>query len=245
MSEPFPGGIVAPQDWLNGILPRAPNLNPNFVKHEILSVLRDFFERSGAWREWVGPISLHPEQVTYSVELADYKANLVAILGGYRVSDEMRLFPVPNQMIGADVNVHLNNDPYIGGPPRWFYKDPYDNAIILPPPAEEGEQVRLFVTMKPSDLCCPDWIRSRHYEAILAGVLARVYQTPGPNYKPDLGARMERKYVAARAHATREAIAGGTGMTEVATIPTSVAGSQRFTGGVRSNSGIAVSGTRW
>jgi hypothetical protein len=241
--EPFPGGIVAPQDWLNAILPRAPNLAPDFVKNEILSVVRDFCDRGGVWRDWVGPITLHPNQVHYSVELADYKAELVDILDGYRVKDEIRMMPVPSDNVGADPNVYLNQEPYIGGPPRFYYKDPEGLAVIIPPPADDTEQVRLFVTMKPVDLCFPDWIKSRFYEPILNGVMARVHMMKGPCYDPNLGARLERRYRAERDLATQRAIASGTGLPEIARPMTIIGGSQRHSG--RMAADRAVSGTRW
>jgi hypothetical protein len=225
MSEPFPSGITAPQEWLDGILPRCPNVTPDFVKHEVLTVLRDFFHFGRGWRDWVGPITLHNNQVHYSVELADYKAEFIEVLEGYRVSDRQPLIPITHQMIGADAQL------FEEGGPSYMYVNPEGLLTVFPTiPAGMQEQIRVFVTMMPIDLCVPNWIKFKWYDAIVNGVLERLYYSPGPNYKPDLAKVMGRRYVAQRARSTVTAITSGTNMPEVVQPPFFAPGSQGYRG---------------
>jgi hypothetical protein len=221
MAEPFPGGITRPQDWLDGLVPKLPNLTADAIKFEVLTVLRDFFKIGKTWRDWIGPITLHPDQVIYSTEQSDFKADLVDILQGYRVSDKLPLRIVDRQQIGADANLF---DP---GVAQFITQTPEGLAQIWPPPPEgTQESVRLFVTMMPVDLCVPDWIKVQHFDDIVAGTLARWMLVPGPNYNYQLGNWYQRRYRAARDNAVQRTIASGTNLPERAAGRPIVFGSQ-------------------
>lgn len=236
MSQPFPGGITAPLEWINGILPLVPGAHVDWIKHEVLRKTREFFQLSNAWRDWIGPITMDPTTPFYSPELSDYKAELCAVLGGYRMSDG---FPLK---LVQDGDVAVQRDTlYKREKPLYTYRT-IENRLAIFPIIEDGgyEQVMLYVTMKPIDLCMPTWIRQRYYDGIIAGVLGTAYLTPGINYKPDLGARYERRFKQWCSRAAQEAQASGTGMPEKVFTPRQVMGSQR--GRFAS---VAVSGLRW
>jgi len=236
MAQPFPGGITAPLDWINGILPRVPGAHVDWIKHEVLQRVREFFQISGAWRDWIGPITLDPTTPFYSVELADYKAELCAVLSGYRHSDGAPLGLV------KDGDIAVQRDTlHSRGHPQYVYRT-VEGLVAIFPVIEDGayDQVSLYASMKPIDLCMPDWIRQRYYDGIVAGVLGTAYLIPGMNYKPDLGARYERRFRQWCSRAAQEAQASGTAMPEAAPIPRQVMGSQRGRFAT-----VAVSGLRW
>lgn len=221
MAEPFPGGITRPQDWLDGLVPKLPNLPEDAIKFEVLTVLRDFFKIGMTWRDWIGPILLHPNTVYYSTEQADYKADLVDILSGYRVSDQLPLSIIDRSQIGADANI------FSPGTPSYITQTPEGLAQIWPTVPEGSEEsVRLFVTMMPVDLCVPDWIKIQHFDDISFGVLARWFLAPGANYNFQLGNWYERRYRNARNNARLRSIAGGTLAPERAVPPRITQGSQ-------------------
>ena len=222
MSEPFVGGITSPQSWLDGLIPKLPNVGEDAIKFEVLTVLRDFFKIGKTWRDWIGPITLHPGEILYSPELADYKADLVDIIGAYRFSDQLPLSVVDRSCIGADYNL------LSPGTPAYYTQTP-EGLVQIWPPLEEGktEQVRLFVTMMPVDLCVPDWIKIQHFDDISAGVLARWLLVPGANYNFQLGNWYQRRYRNARNEAVLRSIASGTLMVEKAIPRRQVFGSQR------------------
>lgn len=221
MPEPFPGGLTAPQDWLNGILPRVPNLTPDFVKHELLTIIRDFCQYSGVWRDWLDPIILHPTQLVYSPEAVDVKAQVHRILDGYILENNQQLYPTSAGSRIVDIKTVEIGDP------RYYYMTPEKQIAIFPvlPLGSPTRRARLFTTMVPLDLCVPQWLKLDWFEGISAGVLGRLYLTPGLNYKPDIGARMERRYKSAKSKALRNAVTSGTGMQEVIIPPDFAQGS--------------------
>lgn len=236
MTQPFPGGLTAPLDWIDGILPLIPGAHVDWIKHTILRKTRDFFKRSNAWRDWIGPITMDETTPFYSAELSDYKATLCSVLAGYRHSDGFPLGLV------QDADTAVQQDAlYSVGLPQYTYRT-VENLIAIFPMVGQGvyEQVSLYVSMQPIDLCMPDWIKDRYYDAILSGVLGAAYLTPGLNYKPDLGARYERRFLQWCSRAAQEAQASGTGMPQKVPVPRQVLGSQR-----RRMSSVAVSGLHW
>ena len=216
MSEAFPGGITAPLDWINAIAPAAPNVPLDHIKYLILTKLRYFFQRSQCWREWVGPITLHPTISGYSVELTDFKAELISTLAGYRLSDGFPLTAVSSSDPAAD---QMINEDEIGDP-LYFFQTPSTQLQIFPTiPEGSTNQVKFFCSMMPIDLCHPDWIKERFFDAIKCGVLGDIYLSPGVNYKPDLGVRMEKRYRSMMSNAARDAIASHTNIREQVITP--------------------------
>lgn len=236
--EAFPGGLTSPMEWLDGILPRTPHVSPDFVKFQILSTLRDFFQRSGAWRGWLDPFNLDPEHAYYSLELTDVKAECVAILAGYRTSDEQRLGYAQKSIDRTEQAINKT------GSPAFFFRTTEGLACIFPKVTPGvTESVKLFVSMKPIDLCVPDWIRQKHFDAIVDGTLARIYKSPGINKDLQLAAIMQRQYRAAIGEATRDALADGTSAQYIIQPPRQVFGSQRGFAGRKTD--IAIEGTSW
>lgn len=237
MAEPFPSGMTAPLEWVNGLLPMLPGASIDWIKHEVLIKLRTFFQISGCWRDWIGPITMDPETEFYSPELSDYKAEMVAILNGYRTSDGFPLCLVAD----SDPNVNQAVRDQTPSSPQYVYRSPEGLIVAFPRVTEDKtEQIMLYVSMMPIDLCTPDWIRHQHYDAIRAGVLGAAYLMPGINYKPDLGARFERRFKSAMSRATQTALASGTAIQQRVPIPRQVVGSQR--GRFAS---VSASGLRW
>lgn len=202
MPQAFSSGLTSPLDWINGIAPVAPNLSVDWIKHEVLIKLRYFFQRSHAWRCWVGPVNLQPGISAYSIEPTDYKAQIVSVINAYRMSDTYPLSPVDSYDHNADAMTD------IPGGPAYYYQTP-ERLVHIFPVLKDGdtESVRLFISMMPTDLCVPDWIKEQHYDAIREGVLSKVYLTPGINYKPDLGARLEKRFRSEISKAARDAVA--------------------------------------
>lgn len=209
MTVPFPNGVTAPQDWLDGLLPRLPSLSTDMVKHELLTVLRDFFLRSHAWQDWV-TVNLKPNVILYSPELADVKAEICSIIGGYSDQQGMRdLYPAMPGLSYADAQKVENGEPVA------YFLTPEGRFCIFPSiRTGETKHVRLYVSMRPVDLCVPDWIRSRHYMDITNGVLANFYLTPGATYNAAMGARLAKDYASARDRAGMLARVGHTNLQE-------------------------------
>jgi hypothetical protein len=241
MAEPFPGGLTVPEDWFNGILPRAPGMGDDFIKQELLTVLSDFCARSGIWQDWLPVLPLEPGVCTYSIETTDYKASIVKVLFAYRYPSEIPLSTVePSDYL---VDAEAQKRP---GDPAYIHMTP-ERLLFISPPLPEGveDSVRIYATLRPLDLCVPDWIKINYYDDICNGVLGRLYLTPGPLYKADLGVRMEKRYKAQRDRAQAEALGGNTaGEERVIPRPTFARGTGLCTRGTY-HQGYAGTGPRY
>jgi hypothetical protein len=208
MATPFPAGLVAPQRWLDGIQPKVPTAGVDMIKHEVLTVARDLFTVSGAWRAWVGPILLNTEQTEYAIETADIKAECVGVVDAIVSETGDHLEPIDEQMSGSTLLMRE------GDYPAQYYC-PTDQTIVFLPyrgltSVSAICNVSLYIKMKPIDLDFPQHLASTHYDAICEGVLASLYSVPGLMYKPDAAKLHFRKYVTLRSRARRRAEASYT-----------------------------------
>lgn len=235
MSVPVPfsasGGIVSPQEWMDGILPSLPNVPENVAKFEILTVMRDFFGHSEAWRDWFGPIVIYPGQLLYTPELTDYKAELVNILNSRRTLDGLPLRISLREDAGDPAGLLQT------GSPSHYHVTPEGQLAIWPQPAEDTtETVLFYASMQPIDLCVPTWIRAKHFDAIVNGVLGRIYAKPGPNLNMQLASWYQRRYISLRNKATVDALGNNTAVVERAQAnPYFARGSQRIRAGYSTN----------
>lgn len=223
MTEAFaPTGLTSPQDWLDGLQPKLPSMSPDMIKHELLTTMRHFFERSNAWQDW-HELKLKTGVVVYSPEMADIKAEICTILNGYVVDGVLDLVPTPP---GYSYTDRLT---FEVGEPRFYFLTPERRYCIFPsPPSEKNYTARLYCSMRPIDLCVPTWIQNEFYETLCHGVLARLYNVPGILYKPDLATQMYKRYMADLQAAKTKARLGNTGATEQAVPMQMGLGSQRL-----------------
>lgn len=189
LTQPFPGGLTSPQVWLDGILPKIPGAAVDTVKHEVLSVMRDFFAFSGAWRDWVGPILLHPLLTEYAIEVGDIKAEAVTTLVAHLSPMNLDMSQVRADMIGP----LLGSQP-VGEYPTIFYNPTPNTIVFLPIPQAEGNSVSLYVTMQPLDLAIPANLQGQHFDAICTGVLARLFLSKGIYTDMALGGYHAKRY---------------------------------------------------
>lgn len=204
--EPFPGGLTAPQLWLDGILPKVPTAGADLIKHEVLTVARDFYSVSGAWRAWVGPIRLNEDQTKYAIETADIKAECTGVVDAIVIDTGMRLHSTDMQYAGLPSLI------IYGDYPTDYYCPNPQEIVFMPRHASTGPtcSVSLLIKMRPIDLDWPQHLASEHFEAISHGVLASLYDTPGLMYKPDQAREQRKRYIWHRSRAKRRAEANYT-----------------------------------
>jgi hypothetical protein len=208
----FPGGLSAPQQWLDGILPKLPNIPVDWVKHETLSVLRDFCRESGVWREWVGPVVTEPGVSAYALP-APYDGVEPGL-----VYKAVRDLPAEGEeepgywhLVARAQPVHGPRLDRLVGDPAWYWRDAAGNVLIYPVPASTDPAVScwFYCSLVPLDLCGPDWLRGEHFDTIVDGVLGRAYLMPGPNKDKEAAVFHRRAYLAARTRAKVRAAGGG------------------------------------
>ena len=227
MDEPlvrFPGGIVAPQQWLDLLMPKLPNVPQDMIKHEVLSVLRDFCIVGGAWRDWLRPVEIDGMAYEYGLPTGNPHAETVAVLRMTRQADAWPTDPVPPEIASPPELIK------IGGRPMCYWQTQPDRFYVAPIPAiGEGPYFVLpYVSMAPLDLCgIPNWFLSQYQLAIVDGVLASLLRTAGPNYRPADADRHRAMYGAARNRSRTRAVAGYTRSTTILQAPYFARGSQR------------------
>jgi hypothetical protein len=220
----FSGGMVAPQKWLDLLQPKLPNIPPDMIKHEVLSVVRDFCRIGGVWRDWLRPVEVDGLALEYGLVTGNPNTEAVATLAAYRASDQHQLAPVPPEMAGPPAFIRR------GGLPLRFWQTQPDRIFVdpIPAPTEAGNFIVPYVVLAPLDLCAvPEWFLLDNQLAVVDGVLASLTNVPGPNYRPNDAAAYRRAYVAARNRARTRAQAGYTRAEPRLRVPYVARGSQR------------------
>lgn len=220
----FPGGLVAPQQWLDLLRPKLPNMPPDMIKHEVLSVLRDFCRIGGAWRDWLRPIEIDGLAWEYGLPTGNPHSEVVAVLRALRSGDQIPLGPVPPEIAPPPGRAR------VGGLPACYWQTQPDRLFVEPVPASGEPSVFLdvYVSLAPLDLCgIPDWFLSDNQLAIVDGVLAKLCKIAGPNYRPADAKDYQRDYIAARNRSRTRAQGGYNRSSLLLKAPFMARGSQR------------------
>jgi hypothetical protein len=206
----FPDGLRAPQEWLDGILTKAPGETPDFVKHELLSVVRDFCLRGRAWVRWLAPMPIlaGAQYVTVEPNIDEDPPglNVDAV-----VHEVLEAFNAASGLPLASRNRSMSvaNPMLDGGGSSYSMFQP-GMLELFPPPAAPFS-LRLLGVLVPSTLDIPEWMTMDYFDPICSGVLSRVHLKPGPNYDRALGLYHRSLYVQGRAIARSRARTALTG----------------------------------
>jgi hypothetical protein len=226
MDEPvqrFPGGMTAPEQWLDLLAPKLPNLPPDMIKHEVLGILRDFCKRGGVWRDWLKPFAVSGVPREYGLETGNPGDEVAGVLQILRYDTGLALAPVP-----PELGRPLELIPVTGRPERYWQTQP-DRVFFEPLPAgTDYALVAAYVTLAPLDECAvPQWFLSEHQYAVVDGVLANLLRIPGPNYRPSDAGVHRTLYISARDRARTRSLAGSNRAAALIRPPHFARGSQR------------------
>jgi hypothetical protein len=209
MITPFPAGLRAPQEWLDGILTKAPGETPDFIKHELLSTVRDFCLRGWAWTRWMTPIPVlaGADKVTIdpTIDQDPPGDNLDAV-----VNEVLEAFVA---LTGRPLG-QLDRSMSVARPGacRGLSYSMFQPGVLelFPPPAAPLT-LRVLGVLVPNDLDIPEWMVLDYFDPICSGVLSRVHMKPGPNYDKSLGLFHRSLYLQGRAIARSRARTAFTG----------------------------------
>jgi hypothetical protein len=168
------------ETWLRDTLPYTPGMVRKVAKREFILTVREFYERSLAWRVVIGPKDLRAGKKRYTMSPYDAYADVVRVLG---VDLEGRsLSQVFRQPIDPDRG---------GDRPRTYFLDSPDVIRLNPVPTISipGElYFYVALTPKQSVSHLPRIAQTLHYDALKDGYLGRVYSHPAKPYSnPVLG----------------------------------------------------------
>lgn len=188
--------------WLKDILPRTPGIVRKVAKRELVLACREFFEQSAAWRVVVGPKNLVANKRTYYTSPYD------------AYSDVVRVFSV--ELLGSQLRVLLRRpagvEPTATRPWAYFIGTTPDQIRVWPTPTDSvtnGLTYYLALTPKVTVTKLPSIALTHFYDAILDGVLGRIYAHPAKPYtNPTLGTYHLNRFRAAIGHYAAEAKKG-------------------------------------
>lgn len=183
--------------WLKALLPRTPGASRPVVLDEFRAAAREFFTRSFAWREVIGPFDSVAAQTTYSLTSADPLADVAAVL---QVDYNGRpLNPAPSRPPLVNDSADI---------PTAWYGAGLGAFSLSPVPSTGGTDMLVAyvaLTLKPAATDVPDYVYTHFYDALFDGTLGRLYAHPAKPYSNTTGAQ----YHLGR---FRAAIAEGAGM---------------------------------
>lgn len=171
--------------WLKDILPRTPGIVRAVAKRELILAAREFYRDSYAWREVVE--SVYWDDGTYQFTIPT----------PYSYAEVIQVTQV--EVNGQPLTTRSERpvgDRQDGTPTNWFPTGP--NTIeVWPTPEMYEDTLRVRVVLLPTVDATelPDLAAAKHYEALLDGVLGRVYAHPAKPYSnPTLGEYHLRRF---------------------------------------------------
>lgn len=164
--------------WVKEIHPKVPGAIEGYIYDQLKLVIKDFFKRTKAWQNVIGPYTAIADDGMICVNPVDANTNAIQIISvtknGTPISPAA-MTDVP-RVTGTERNSKV---------PSGYYVQPYDTIHLLPTPTVDVEDFMVLAALTPrlrDDNCIDQWIIDMHYESILAGTLHRLYQEPGKVY---------------------------------------------------------------
>jgi hypothetical protein len=195
--------------WVKEIHAKVPGAVEEYIYDQVKLVLKDFFQRTKAWRTFLGPLSASANDGTICLNPVDAYSNAILVLEVTRNTSplsqlDMRSLP----RLFATENDNRN--------PSRFYLDPYHTIKFFPVPTIDVDDIYVTVALTPrlrADNRIAEWIIDQHYEAIKAGTLQRLYEEPDKFYSNVTSAEFWGKKYRSEMARSRSAAAQGYGET--------------------------------
>lgn len=184
---------------LQDTIPQLPGAVRSVAERELRLAMREFFERSFAWRYTVSDIDAPAGETPIlldSTTTGDANADVVGILRvkwrNNSTSGGVYLTPLGHKP--AQSLTEQSTTPrgfYMTSNPDEFILYPYlDNAVT------DGIEVDVALTPKLDATSFPRQTQSKFYDALVEGFLARMYMHPNKPYSaPALGVQMRQNFM--------------------------------------------------
>lgn len=187
--------------WLKDILPRTPGIVRAVAAREFVLAAREFYRDSAAWREAAENFHFIGPEYQYFIDTPDTEAEICRVLG-------VEIDGVPLRMTAERPQGERTT-----GQPTGWYPSSHDPHVInlWPTPDQYETDVIVRVQLIPSvtSVRLPHSASGLYYEALLDGVLGRLYAHPAKPYSnPTLGEYHLRRFRNAIGAAAGEAKQG-------------------------------------
>lgn len=174
------------------VLMQIPGAPDQLVRTHLAQVLREFYTKSTAWRDNVGPYTIKKLQDVVQLNPIDQNTRLQFVLNAW-------LFPFQGSNTPYPLTV-LTRRPFGGTPqpPSRYYMDRMDYLRLWPVPDQSyGKILYVYASLVPlsTAVTLPDISYTHHLDALQWGTLARLYAMPKkPWTDKAMAAEMSRKY---------------------------------------------------
>ena len=183
--------------WVKEIHAKVPGAIEGYIYDQLKLTVKDFFQRTKAWRAYLGPFTAVAGDGTLCLNPVDAYSNVIQVLS---VNVNLgRLHQIDLRDLGRVIAS--------GGTatPNRFYLEPYHTIKLWPTPVADITDIYVTAALTPrlrTDNRIPEWIVDQHYEAIKAGTLQRLYQEPDKLYS-NSGQRYRSEMVRSRSVAAQ------------------------------------------
>ena len=164
--------------WVKEIHAKCPGAVEEYIYEQLKLVIKDFFQRTKAWRTFLGPLTAPANDGVVCLNPVDAYSNVIQVLDVTRTASSLSQLDIR----GLSRFVATQND---NRNPSRFYLDPYHTIRIWPVPIVDIDELYVTVALTPrlrADNRIADWVIDQHYEAIKAGTLQRLYEEPDKFY---------------------------------------------------------------
>lgn len=159
--------------WIRALLIRLPGASEATVRCELEAAVHDFYHRSTAWREVVGPLNVSANQYVW-LNPVDMYADVQHVFGAHTIINSQRV-----ELRRMTVR-EPGERPAAAAPDSYYCTEPYTLELYPTPAAALGRVLYVTVALAPTAGTerLPDIAATHHFEGILALALHRLYSIP-------------------------------------------------------------------
>ena len=164
--------------WVKEIHAKVPGAIEGYIYDQLKAVISDFFQRTKAWRDTLGPYDIAANDGVLYLNPVDAYSKVIQVLTVAREGHP--LVQINQRRLSLELGNSSTQDT-----PYKYYLDPYDTINLSPVNAAVVDNIYVAAILTPrllSDNRIHQWIIDQHYESILAGAYHRLYQEPGKSY---------------------------------------------------------------
>ena len=164
--------------WVEEIHAKCPGAVEGYIYDQLKLTVKDFFQRTKAWRTFSGPHTIPANDGTLCMNPVDAYSNVIMILDVTRNGSAL-------SQVDIRTLPRLFAQPTDNPTPSRYYLEPYHTIKMWPVPTVDVEDIYVSAALTPrlrSDNRISSWVVEQCYEAIKAGTLQRLYEEPDKLY---------------------------------------------------------------
>lgn len=176
------------EQWIKPLQLRLTGAPYPLIKAELQATVADFYQRTLAWRDTVGPFTVNADDEFVYLNPIDNYANVIHTIEAYIQKSD-------NDKRGLGV---LTRPPYLrtpAEPDSFFCAEPYTLQLSPRPLSSLGAVLYVYAALTPIKNAdrLPQIAVSHHFEAILAGAISRLASIPNKPWTDGQLAEMKRR----------------------------------------------------